>query len=323
MPDSTRLENQALNLLLLREAQYSKEIQDQLQELLKQIQGEMKSIYDKYAVNGKIDKTIMVKYGRYQAMEKSIMEQLEPTIRDNVKVIKEFLPSQFEESFYHYAWAIDMSVKANLVWGLVNTKPLLAIFDITNPKNLELVEALHNYGPEAKKRIRSALLNGLSIGKNYETMARDLRKQLDKIYSSALTIVRTEGQSALNAGATIAFQRALENGVKGKEVWMATKDDKTRYTHGMMDEVERSDDGYFHGAIGQALYPGDLNLPAGERINCRCNISFKVEGYDETGSLMRTREEGVIPFLTYTDYIEQYHPEWKKNWRIGGKKVVQ
>lgn len=309
MPELSKLEQQALNSLLAREAKYSRQIQDALLSALKSIYGEMKIIYDKYAINGKLTKVEMVKYNKYTTMEKSILDKLDPALKSNIKTIKKLLPEQYQESFFRTSWAIDNSTGLRLSWGNVNTKGLLLAFDITNPKNIELQEALHNYPINAKKTIRSTLISGLSEGKSYDSMARGLKKALNKIYSSALTIVRTEGQSAINAGQDLAYYRAIQNGVEGKIVWSATKDSATRFSHRAMDGKAKLNTGFFEPIHAQ--FPGDPNLSAEERINCRCNERFEIDGYSP--QLMNTRAEGIIPYQTYNDYAKQYHPDWLKN----------
>jgi hypothetical protein len=308
MPDLSKLEQQALNALLKNEAKYSKQIQQALLDALTSIYGEMKKIYDKYAINGKLTKAEMTKYNKYSTMEEQILKTIDPALKANIKTIKKLLPEQFNQSFFHYAWAIDQTSGVRLSWGLVNTKQLLGAFDITNPKNIELVEALHNYGPTAKKRIRAALLNGLSRGKSFDVMARDLKKSMNKIYSSAITIVRTEGQTAINAGQALAYGRAIQNGIEGVEVWSAAKDFRTRPDHGYADGTTRNKEGFFRVGGENARYPGDPSLSAGMRINCRCSLRFQIEGYEP--QLMRTREEGILPYMPYQKYAEQYHPEW-------------
>ena len=306
----SKLEQQVLKSLLAREAKYSKQIQKQLSVALTSIYGEMKKIYDNYAVNGKLTRAEMTKYNKYETMEKQILAKLDPAIKANIKTIQKLLPEQFNQSFYQYAWAIDNATGLRLSWGMVNTKQLLQIFDITNPKNIELREALKNYGPTAKKRIRAALLNGLSLGKSYDKMAKDLKTQLNKTFNDAIRIVRTEGQSAINAGQAIAYERAKENGINGNEVWSATKDQKTRLSHRHADGQKKGEiiKNAFSIDGNPALYPGDPQLPAEDRINCRCNIRFEIEGYSP--QLMRTREEGILPYMPYNEYVKEYHPDW-------------
>jgi hypothetical protein len=322
MPDLTKMEDASYKYLLDREARYSKLIQSQLLEALTSIYGTMKKIYDLYAVNGKLTRVQMTAYNKYQTMEKQILDILDPAIKKNIKTIKHLLPTQFQESFFQYAWAIDQTSGLRLSWGLVNTKQLLGAFDITNPKNIELNEALHNYGLTAKKRIRAALLNGLSLGKSYDKMAKDLKLTISKIYSSAITIIRTEGQTAINAGQALAYGRAIQNGIEGVEIWSSAHDARTRYDHGRMDGSKRIVDGNKDGWINEAggftlgpggewaPYPGYAGLSAGERIHCRCTLRFQIEGYEP--QLMRTREQGIMPYQNYSTYAEQYHPEWLK-----------
>ena len=306
--DLLKLENASYKYLLDREAKYSKLIQKQLLDSLTSIYGEMKKLYDKYAIAGKLTRAEMTKYNKYSTMEKQIIDKLEPALKQNIETIKHLLPKQFQESFFQYAWAIDQATGLRLSWGMVNTKQLLGAFDITNPKNIELVEALKNYGPTAKKRIRAALLNGLSLGKSYDKMAKDLKLTMSKIYSSAITIVRTEGQTAINAGQALAYGRAIENGVNGNEVWSSTKDGKTRYDHRYADGQVRGKDGFFNIGGEKALYPGDPSLSAGERIRCRCNLRMEIDGYSP--QLMRTRDEGILPYQNYVSYAKEYHPDW-------------
>jgi hypothetical protein len=310
MSELSKLEKQAFSYLLAREQKYSQLIQKQLRDSLNIIYAEMKVIYDKYAINGKLTKVEMTRYNKYITMEQQILKKLDPAIKANIKEIKYLLPSQYQESFFHYAWAIDNATGLRLSYGNINTSQFLQLFDITNPKNIELQNALINYPLTAKKAIRAALLNNLSIGKTFDEMARDLRKALSITFNDALRIVRTEGISAINAGQTLAYIKAQENGVMGVEKWSATKDSKTRYDHAIADGKKRNEDGYFYVGGEPALYPGDPNLSAGNRIHCRCHTYFEIEGYEP--QLMRTREEGILPYMTYNDYAKQYHPDWLK-----------
>jgi hypothetical protein len=114
--------------------------------------------------------------------------------------------------------------------------------------------------------------------------------------------------------------QAEEMGIDGGPVWSATKDDKTRDTHIEMDGARRVQteeqngwilpDGTFTEGPGDnfADHPGDESLPPEERCNCRCNLRFEINGYSP--QLMRTREEGVVPYQSYQSYAEQYHPDW-------------
>jgi uncharacterized protein with gpF-like domain len=309
--DLSKLEQQALNTLLKNELKYSKQIQQALLDALTSIYGEMTKIYDKYAVDGILSKVEMTKYNKYQTMEKQILDKLDPAIKKNIDSIKHLLPEQFQESFYHYAWAIDNATGLRLSWGLINTKALLMPFDITNPKNIELQNALKNYSLDAKKAIRRALLNNLTQGKSLVQMAKDIKLTVKRIESSAMTIARTEGMRALNSGQDYAYLQAEEQGIQGGRVWQATRDARTRPDHGAMDGESPQEDGLYHLPDGSLMmYPGDPSqgADASEIINCRCNERFEIDGYSP--QLMRTREDGILPYMPYQKYAEEYHPDW-------------
>lgn len=84
-------------------------------------------------------------------------------------------------------------------------------------------------------------------------------------------IARTETITASNLG---SLQGAQATGLALQKVWIPTFDSRTRDAHltvqprqiGMKQEWTVG--GY------PAQYPGDPKLPAGERINCRCTLSY-------------------------------------------------
>jgi len=311
------LELRALKDLARREKRYILEVQKALLDSLNAMRAGMTVIYEKYSTKGVLTLVEMTKYNKYATMEKQILGLLTPAIKANLKTMQRLLPAQYNQAFFDYAWAVDNSSGVRLSWGVVNTKAILATLSITNPKNILLLNALKNYDGTAKMAIRSALLNGLAQGKSYERMARDLKKALNKTYKKALTIIRTEGQWAQNMGQNDVYLRAMENGVEGNKIWDATLDGLTRTTHRKMDGAVKLVQGWkltsgstTLGPGGYAAdYPGDPNLPAGERIHCRCRLRFQVEGYSPL--LRRTREQGVIPYQTYDVWKNEYHPDWK------------
>lgn len=308
MPSIDKLEKKAYASLAQREVLYEKLLQKQLADSLTSIYGEMTKIYNKFAIDGKLTRAEMTRYNKYTTMEANILKQLDPAIKANIKTIKKLLPEMYNASFFQYAWAMDMGTGVALTYGAVNTKALLAAFDINNPKNIELMNALKNYGPEAKKRLRATLLNGISLGRSYKDMAKDLAKAMNVIHNNFMRIVRTEAARAIAKGQDDAYQQAEDNGVEGNRVWDATLDGRTRPDHALLDGVKKDEEGYYYVGGERARYPLDPNLSAGQSINCRCHERFELEGYSP--QLRRTREKGVIPYINYADYAAKYHPDW-------------
>lgn len=302
MRSLSELEQKSLESLESLLVSHEKQIQENLAQALTTIRGQMSKIYDKYAKDGILSKVEMTAYNKYQTLEKQLLDILAPAIKANIKEIARLAPEMYQESFFHYGWAMDQASGINISYGSINMDTITELYSITNPKNIELMNALKNYPLNAKKYIRNALLNGLTIGKSYGSMVKDFQNALNKSAFEALRIIRTEGQRAINKGQDDLYMKAIEAGVEGNMVWDATLDHRTRPDHGRMDGVKKSADGYYHGAIGKAQYPGDPNLPADQSINCRCHERFEIDGYSP--QLRRTRDGGIIPYTKYDEWIK-------------------
>jgi len=86
-------------------------------------------------------------------------------------------------------------------------------------------------------------------------------------------ILRTETIAAQNAATQIGLQGAAQRFPDLLKVWLATGDDRTRDTHlATHGQVRPVDKAFNVGGEGgpPADYPGDPQLPIGERANCRC-----------------------------------------------------
>lgn len=98
------------------------------------------------------------------------------------------------------------------------------------------------------------------------------------------TIARTEAIRGLRAGQAEGLAQAISKGdIDPQDVsksWDATGDSRTRETHLLMEDQQRSLYQPFDFPMGgQAMYPGDdsLNAPAGELIQCRCRVVYRVD----------------------------------------------
>jgi len=305
--DLSDLEKRVLRDLAVSEAKYEKKVAIALRDALDKMRAEMQRIYDKYAVDGLLTKAEMTKYMRYASMEKQMLAALDPALQKTLITIKRLTPEQYEEAFFRYAWAMDNATGLRLSWGMLNLDSLRASFKVSDLANKEMAEALKNYTMSARRKIRQALLDGLAQGKSYQDMARNLKEALNKTYLDAMRIMRTEGQSAQNEAQYDVYLRAEEQGIQGGRVWSATLDERTRDMHAAMDGNTPDSDGLYRLPNGEtAPYPSWDGLSAENRINCRCSERFEIEGYGP--QLRRTRDQGVIPYQTYEEWIKEYGP---------------
>lgn len=97
----------------------------------------------------------------------------------------------------------------------------------------------------------------------------------------AETIARTESLRAVHQGNDLAFAQVIEDGmVQPDEVvreWIAASDARTRESHREMDGQQRKvNEPFITGNGFRIKYPGDIDAPASETINCRCVVGTRI-----------------------------------------------
>lgn len=143
-------------------------------------------------------------------------------------------------------------------------------------------------------------------GLGVDWIAEEIGKKFDKDYDGfrSQRMARTEMTGIIGEGQRTSFE---EDGVQAR-MWVATFDDRTRDAHADADrETHRNpvplneeyvlvdDDGSEWGA----QYPGDQNLPASLRMNCRCT--------EVSADLKGKRVRGIVRlFIREHSYAERY-----------------
>lgn len=121
-------------------------------------------------------------------------------------------------------------------------------------------------------RIRATLQEGVNEGLGIEEIARRMERSNAVNRVRARVIARTEIVSASNEGTQLG---AISTGLDLKKVWIATNDDRTRDTHMALDGDVVEMNANFVVGDGKGQYPGDMDLPAEEVINCRCALAHE------------------------------------------------
>ena len=311
MPNLAPLEDEVVKALEKKIVMTERQTTAILQKALKEIRGEMATFYTKYSKGGILTKVEMTQYNRYVTLEKHILGILNEATNKIKSSMKRIPGNVYEEGFFRTAWAMDQATELSLSWGILNKEAIVE----TLANDFFLI-SLDKYGPAARNAVKTAIAHGLSLGKSFIQMSKDLAKALSLANYEALRIIRTEGMSALNAAMNDIYLLSKEQGVEGNMVWDATLDAKTRPVHGAADGIFKKKDGYFHLPDGdKGQYPGSFELSAANRVHCRCRERFQILGYSP--ALRRAKEEGIIPYQNYMDWIKNYGP------KIKGKTITQ
>ena len=127
-----------------------------------------------------------------------------------------------------------------------------------------------------KNKIQAALAQAAADGDSAAKTGRRIAALTAGAIAArrAQTIARTEVHSMMMHFAGTIAEREI--GVQSK-IWnAAAHQERTRPTHRAADGQRRAMDALFTIGGASARYPGDPRLPARERINCRCAMTFRM-----------------------------------------------
>lgn len=130
------------------------------------------------------------------------------------------------------------------------------------------VQSIRSWGPLFRQEVAQVVTRGVVDGLSSKDIGAQLEQHVHGVDGRrGLVIARTEANAAQNAGRTAVHD---STGAMYWRSWAATPDARVRLSHGEAHGQVRAKGQPF--AIGGWLadYPGDTNLPAGERVHCRC-----------------------------------------------------
>lgn len=169
-----------------------------------------------------------------------------------------------------------------------------------------------------KRKIQSAVLQGVLQGESPYQIADRLRSVAEMNYHASVRYARTMTTSAQNAGRYESFHRADKLGVDLTLEWQATLDGRTRHTHrllhGMRTTVDKPFvvDGVKIMYPAQSAGPGASDIPQALIWNCRCTILAWVKGFE--GDTVKSSPK--MGEMTYDEWKHEKEPKQKKEENI-------
>lgn len=159
-------------------------------------------------------------------------------------------------------------------------------------------------------KIQSVTLQSILQGESIPNMCRRIAREMGELNRAAtIRYARTATTEAENAGRIDSFHRAEDMGIKMRQQWVATLDDRTRQSHVDMDgEVVDVGEKFSNGL----RYPADPLGDPSEVYNCRCTVIAVVEGAEIDAEDLNLRNDNHL--------AQESYEEWKKE-RGSGKKV--
>lgn len=282
-------------------------------DALSGIRKELRKLYRKYQKDGKLSNADKTVYNRLKQLEEHIRDVLKEKNLEIDNLLKMLTAEQYEESFYRMAYAFDMAGGIELSWGLVPEKAVAEI--ACSPlEKLSQSKAVQAARDDAFTRIRRDIELAIIRGDSFQTLARRIGRSLgvaktgngyeysrSGLTAKAMTIARTEGMRALNAGHQRAYQEAREMGCDIVEMWDATIDSRTRPSHGALDGKYRDEEhgGWYVPELGRYVEGPGKSGEASFDINCRCRVTAHVRGFPPAGRYIRGKGTDE-PYITYS-----------------------
>lgn len=137
-----------------------------------------------------------------------------------------------------------------------------------------------NFSKATRERVAGYIEKNTEAGGSVSDLAELIEEDKSGVFSEtrAWTVARTEATGALNGGQWVARQQLIEDGVVVGEEWISTEDDATREDHVDANGQKIKAGDRFKVGSETARYPGDPELSAGNRVNCRCTSVSLIEG---------------------------------------------
>jgi SPP1 gp7 family putative phage head morphogenesis protein len=289
------------NLLKLSEQlekKYIKSLQAEYIKAYKQMQSVIYEYVEKFAQDGKLTRSEMYKYSRFQKLQAQLMKELSGLKTQQQAAA--YLTDQYLFNYFYSGYILETEYQVKLAYGNI-ARSKIGRGVLTPMSKI----SLKNNRMTVMQKIQSSVIQSIAQGEGVRDLSARIRVDLEQNANNSVRIARTETTRVQNWAKQDSYDHAAKRGLPLMKRWVATLDDVTRDRHADLDgETVPQDEPFSNGL----MYPGDQSGPPEETINCRCSMITVVDGYDNAYEYRRARgldgKNEVIPDTKYT--------EWKK-----------
>ena len=133
------------------------------------------------------------------------------------------------------------------------------------------------------KKINAEMLQAIEKGESIKEMSERLQRVTDMNKVSAVRNARTMTTAFENLGRLDGMRALQKEGGIIKKRWLATistPKHKTRDWHAALSGQTAELDEPFINDAGPIMYPGDPSASPANVYNCRCTLTYEVEGFE-------------------------------------------
>nr|MDH3092728.1 phage minor head protein [Bacillus velezensis] len=280
---------------------------------LKEINAQIARLYAKYSKGGQLTLADANKYNRLNKEMERMAEESHKAFKTILTIVEALATKQFLENYMRSAYLFEMESVVNLGFSIPTAEVIRQA--ILNPiAELTLSAIYRRHRDDYIRQIQISVAQGLQAGEDYSKIARRIERATEFARRKARDVARTEAHRAQVSARMESAEKASKRS-NLKKMWNATLDLKTRAGHRKLDGKTIERNGLFksiYGGVGPA--PGHMNN-AKDDINCRCTITFTVNGV--LPDTRRAREGGAgagqtIPYQTYEEWYKSIEEKGRR-----------
>ena len=262
---------------------------------------------------------------RFEALRDKLAERVTNANEVAISYVNDETPGIYSLNRNYTAYTIDKATGGGMSFdknGSLNADFIL--FDEQTVKRL-IVESpdLMPYYPEkkaikrgidlayGKSQITKSITSGIMQGKSIGKIANDLQGRISTMErANAVRAARTAMTGAQNAGRMDSYMQAEKMGIKVRKRWIATKDFRTRHSHGMLDGQTVPASEPFVSELGsRMMFPGDdSGAKPADLYNCRCTMREDDKSIEAEPRMMRVIDANgrnvLVEEMTYKQWME-------------------
>lgn len=305
-------EKEALQAMLDDEQETIKALEKAYQRALRRIDNHIRILESDEMTQSKIYQK------RYQeAMKAQINAALDELHKKSNQTIEEYLTRSYQHGYVGTMYSLHK--QGMPILAPIDQRAVTRAVRTDSKLSGRLYGALGVDMQKLKKTIRREISVGISIGSDYNMIARQVQISSGIPLKRAKTIVRTEGHRIQQQSADDARNAAKGQGCQVVKQWDAVLDGNTRTDHRILDGQIREVGEPFEIDGKKAEYPGAFGRPE-EDCNCRCVALTRAKWVLDADELQTMKDRAKFFGLDKAEGFREFEEKYLKAEKVLNKQ---
>lgn len=241
---------------------------------------------------------------RWNDMVKTLTDDHVNADKIAMSVVREHLPDAYAINANYGTYEIEKGTSLDTMFTLYDRQSVERLVrdkpDLLPPAKVD-IPADKRWN---KQHIRNEITQSILQGDSIPNVAKRLQRVTDMDHRAAVRNARTAMTGAQNGGRVDSYKRAEAMGIKLKQQWLATLDNRTRHEHRQLDGQAVRPGEPFKIGREEIRFPGDPQAAPHLIYNCRCTLIADLEGFENDPKDLSLRYSERLGGMSYE--------EWKK-----------